>query len=90
MAKLSQELNIATSTLSVWKKKHAGKILKSHSKMNPTSAKNTRRLSFLDQPVVEKRLIHWFKNMQNCQHPVPILRQLLQAQAKIFVKELGV
>ena len=89
MAKLSQELNIATSTLSDWKK-HAVKILKSHSEMNSTSAKNTKKLHFSYQPVVEKYLIQWFKNMQNQQHSVPILKQLLQAPAKIFAKELGV
>ena len=40
-AKLSQELSIATSTLSDWKR-NAAEILKSHSGMEPKSAKKLK------------------------------------------------
>ena len=89
MAKLSRELNIAISTLRNWKKTCC-KSTEEPSRAESHICKNTKRFCFTDQPLVEKYLIQWFTNMQNFQHPLPILTQLLQAWAKSFAKELGV
>ena len=54
------------------------------------SAKKTKWLHSSAQPLVDKYLLQWFKNTQNLQHPPPISRPFLQAQARFFVRELGV
>ena len=85
----SQELSIATSTLSDWKR-NAAEILKSHSGMEPKSAKSTKRIWLSKYPVVDRCLIQWLKSMQSCQHPLPISHGLLKAQANIFAREAGI
>ena len=88
-AKLSRELSIATSTLSDWKR-NAAEILKSHSGMEPKSAKKTKRIRLSKYPVVDRCLIQWLKYMQSRQHPPPISHGLLKTQANIFAREAGI
>ena len=87
-AKLSRELSIATSTLSDWKR-NAAEILKSHSGMEPKSAKKTKRIRLSKYPVVDRCLIQWLKYMQS-QHPPPRSHGLLKTQANIFARKAGI
>ena len=88
-AKLSLELSIATSTLSDWKR-NATEILKSHSGIEPKSAKSTKRIWLSKDPVVDRCLIQWLKNMQSHQHPPSLSHGLAKARVNIFAREAGI